>query len=109
MWQRRRSVRQDGVLPGYLALGTAIGRVYRLDHLPSQDEAPAIAEPWRRYQTLATSYEVASALDAGRTGRETGPPRGLSSIETARRPDTGVGRCAANPVVPTPASSAQTL
>jgi DNA-3-methyladenine glycosylase II len=52
------------VLPIDLALGTAIGRAYRLDHLPSQDELSAIAEPWRPYRTLATSYVFATAFDA---------------------------------------------
>jgi len=56
--------RQDVVLPGDLALRTAIRRAYKLDHLPSQDEVLAIAEPWRPYRTLATSYVFASAFDA---------------------------------------------
>ena len=56
--------RQDVVLPGDLALRTAIRRAYGLDHLPSQDDVLAIAEPWRPYRTLATSYVFASAFDA---------------------------------------------
>ena len=53
--------RQDVVLPGDLALRKAVRRVYRLDHLPSQDEVLAIAEKWRPYRSLATSYLFATA------------------------------------------------
>jgi DNA-3-methyladenine glycosylase II len=55
--------RQDVVLPGDLALRKAIRRNYGLDHLPSQDEVLSIAEPWRPYRTLATTYLFASAYD----------------------------------------------
>ena len=56
--------RQDVVLPGDLALRTAIKRAYALDHLPSPDEVLAIADAWRPYRTLATTYVFASAFDA---------------------------------------------
>jgi len=39
-----------------------IARLIELDHLPSSDEVLAIAEPWRPYRTLATSYLFASAF-----------------------------------------------
>jgi DNA-3-methyladenine glycosylase II len=55
------------VLPGDLALRKAVQRAYRLDHLPNQQEVVAIAEKWRPYRSLATSYLFASAYD------ETGP------------------------------------
>jgi len=48
--------REDVVLPGDLALRKAIRRAYRLDHLPTQDEVLEIAEKWRPYRSLATSY-----------------------------------------------------
>jgi DNA-3-methyladenine glycosylase II len=48
--------REDVVLPGDLALRRSIERAYGLDHLPTQDEVLAIAEPWRPYRSLATSY-----------------------------------------------------
>ena len=48
--------RQDVVLPGDLALRKAIRRAYELDHLPSQAEVLAIAEKWRPYRSVATSY-----------------------------------------------------
>jgi DNA-3-methyladenine glycosylase II len=47
--------REDVVLPGDLALRKAIQRVYGLDHLPSQAEVVAIAEPWRPYRSLAVT------------------------------------------------------
>jgi len=55
--------REDVVLPGDLALRNAIRRAYGLDHLPSPDEVLKIADPWRPYRTLATSYLFASAFD----------------------------------------------
>jgi DNA-3-methyladenine glycosylase II len=60
--------REDVVLPGDLALRKAIQRAYQLDHLPNQQEVVAIAEKWRPYGSLATSYLFASAYDeAGRS------------------------------------------
>ena len=55
--------REDVVLPGDLALRKAIQAAYRLDHLPSQEEVLALAEPWRPYRSLATSYLFASAFE----------------------------------------------
>jgi DNA-3-methyladenine glycosylase II len=48
--------RDDVVLPGDLALRKAIRTAYGLDHLPSQQEVLDIAEKWRPYRSLATSY-----------------------------------------------------
>jgi len=48
--------REDVVLPGDLALRKAIQAAYQLDYLPSQEEVLAIAEKWRPYRSLATSY-----------------------------------------------------
>jgi DNA-3-methyladenine glycosylase II len=56
--------RDDVVLPGDLALRKAIRSVYHLDHLPTQDEVLALAEKWRPFRSLATSYLFASAQDA---------------------------------------------
>ena len=55
--------REDVVLPGDLALRKAIQRAYELDHLPSQDEVLAIAEKWRPYRSVATSYLFSAAFD----------------------------------------------
>jgi DNA-3-methyladenine glycosylase II len=55
--------REDVVLPGDLALRRAIEAAYRLDHLPTQDEVLAIAEPWRPYRSLATSYLFSAAFE----------------------------------------------
>ena len=48
--------REDVVLPGDLALRKAVRAAYQLDHLPLPAEVTAIAEPWRPYRSLATSY-----------------------------------------------------
>jgi DNA-3-methyladenine glycosylase II len=53
--------REDVVLPGDLALRKAMQRAYQLDHLPSQAEVLAIAEKWRPYRSLATSYLFSAA------------------------------------------------
>ena len=55
--------REDVVLPGDLALRKAIRTAYRLDHLPDQDEVVAIAEKWRPYRSLATSYLFSAAFE----------------------------------------------
>ena len=55
--------REDVVLPGDLALRKAVRTAYGLDHLPSQDEVLEIAEPWRPYRSLGTSYLFAGAFD----------------------------------------------
>jgi DNA-3-methyladenine glycosylase II len=59
--------REDVVLPGDLALRKAVRVAYQLDHLPSQQEVVAIAEKWRPYRSLATSYLFSAAFEsAGR-------------------------------------------
>ena len=55
--------REDVVLPGDLALRKAVQTAYGLDHRPSQDEVLAIAEKWRPYRSLATSYLFSAAFD----------------------------------------------
>ncbi len=55
--------REDVVLPGDLALRKAIQRAYELDHLPSQAEVVAVAEQWRPYRSVATSYLFSAAFD----------------------------------------------
>jgi DNA-3-methyladenine glycosylase II len=55
--------REDVVLPGDLALRKAVRAVYQLDHLPTPDEVLAIAERWRPYRSLATSYLFRAAFD----------------------------------------------
>jgi DNA-3-methyladenine glycosylase II len=55
--------REDVVLPGDLALRKAIQGVYRLGHLPTQEEVLAIAEKWRPYRSLATSYLFSAAFE----------------------------------------------
>jgi DNA-3-methyladenine glycosylase II len=53
--------REDIVLPGDLALRKAIRDTYHLGHLPSQEEVLEIAEKWRPFRSLATSYLFATA------------------------------------------------
>jgi DNA-3-methyladenine glycosylase II len=55
--------REDVVLPGDLALRKAVRTAYRLDHLPSQQEVLDIAEKWRPYRSLATSYLFSTAFE----------------------------------------------
>jgi DNA-3-methyladenine glycosylase II len=55
--------REDVVLPGDLALRKAIQAAYRLDHLPSQQEVLDIAEKWRPYRSLATSYLFSAVFE----------------------------------------------
>jgi len=55
--------REDVVLPGDLALRKAVQAAYQLDHLPSQQDVLAIAEKWRPYRSLATSYLFSAAFE----------------------------------------------
>jgi DNA-3-methyladenine glycosylase II len=55
--------REDVVLPGDLALRKAVRAAYQLDHLPSQQDVLAIAEKWRPYRSLATSYLFSAAFE----------------------------------------------
>ena len=61
--------REDVVLPGDLALRKAVQAAYRLDHLPSQEEVLAIAEKWRPYRSLATSYLFSTAYEPAEAPR----------------------------------------
>jgi DNA-3-methyladenine glycosylase II len=65
--------REDVVLPGDLALRKSVQRIYGLDHLPSQDEVLTLAEKWRPYRSVATSYLFSAAVD------EPGSPAAASS------------------------------
>jgi DNA-3-methyladenine glycosylase II len=65
--------REDVVLPGDLALRKAVQAAYGLDHRPSQDEVLAIAEKWRPYRSLATSYLFSAAFERA-AGTESGLP-----------------------------------
>ena len=55
--------REDVVLAGDLALRKAVQVAYQLDHRPSQQEVLAIAERWRPYRSLATSYLFSAAFE----------------------------------------------
>jgi 3-methyladenine DNA glycosylase/8-oxoguanine DNA glycosylase len=55
--------REDVALPGDLALRKAVKAVYGLDHVPSPQEVLIIAEKWRPYRSLATSYLFAAAYE----------------------------------------------
>jgi DNA-3-methyladenine glycosylase II len=55
--------REDVVLPGDLALRKAVQAAYRLGHIPTQQEVLDIADPWRPYRSLATSYLFSSAFE----------------------------------------------
>ena len=55
--------REDVVLPGDLALRKAVRAAYGLDHLPTEQEVLAIAESWRPYRSLATTYLFSAAFE----------------------------------------------
>ena len=55
--------REDVVLPGDLALRKAVQAAYQLDHLRTQQEVLTIAEKWRPYRSLATSYLFSAAFE----------------------------------------------
>jgi len=49
-------------------LRKAVQRAYALDRLPSQQEVLEMAEKWRPYRSLATSYLFSAAFDATTSG-----------------------------------------
>ena len=55
--------REDVVLPGDLALRKAVQAAYRLDHRPTEQEVLTLAEKWRPYRSLATSYLFSAAYE----------------------------------------------
>jgi len=55
--------REDVVLPGDLALRKAVRTAYQLDRLPTQQELLDIADKWRPYRSLATSYLFSAAFE----------------------------------------------
>jgi DNA-3-methyladenine glycosylase II len=65
--------REDVVLPGDLALRKSVQAVYQLDHLPTQQEVLAIAEKWRPYRSLATSYLFSAAFAPAEAPPVAGP------------------------------------
>src|SRR6186997_1754268 len=76
--------REDVVLPGDLALRKAVQAAYQLGHLPTQQEVLAIAEKWRPYRSLATSYLFSAALSRLRH-RGLFRPRGRAVLRHDRR------------------------
>jgi DNA-3-methyladenine glycosylase II len=54
--------REDVVLSGDLALRKAIQAAYQLGHLPTQQDVLDLAEKWRPYRSLATSYLFSAAF-----------------------------------------------
>ena len=63
--------REDVVLPGDLALRKAIRDAYHLDHLPTEQEVLDIADKWRPYRSLATSYLFSAAFEPAGPGQVT--------------------------------------
>ena len=78
--------REDVVLPGDLALRKAIQAAYRLDHRPTQEEVLAIAEKWRPYRSLATSYLFSAAFEPAAA-----PPAELQGALPAPSHPRGIG------------------
>ena len=78
--------REDVVLPGDLALRKAIQAAYRLDHRPTQEEVLAIAEKWRPYRSLATSYLFSAAFEPAEA-----PPVELQGASPAPSHPGGIG------------------
>ena len=71
------------MLPGDLALRKVIRNAYQLDHLPNEQEVLAIAEKWRPFRSLATSYLFASASTGTRRKRD--PAKSLRRSRPGRQ------------------------
>ena len=55
------------VRPSIRTARVAVQAAYQLDHLPTQQEVLAIAEKWRPYRSLATSYLFSAAIEQTET------------------------------------------
>ncbi len=77
--------REDVVLPGDLALRRAVQFAYKFDHLPSQQEVLAVAEKWRPYRSLATSYLFSAAFDRSGAAASKAP----KTAQAGRSPRAG--------------------
>ena len=73
--------REDVVLPGDLALRKAILAAYHLDRFPTQQEVLDIADKWRPYRSLATSYLFSAAFELAEA-----PPAAARAALLARKP-----------------------
>jgi len=73
--------REDVVLPGDLALRKAVQAAYQLSHLPTQREVLTIADKWRPYRSLATSYLFSAAFEPP----EAPPTAGTGALDHERR------------------------
>ena len=71
--------REDVVVPGDLRVRKAVQAAYRLDHLPTQQEVLAIADKWRPYRSLATSYLFSATFAQAKT-----PPAAQRKTERGR-------------------------
>ena len=58
-----RRVRLDSTALGDNRLVICYRTAYQLDHLPSQQEDLDLAEKWRPYRSLATSYLFSAAFE----------------------------------------------
>jgi DNA-3-methyladenine glycosylase II len=74
--------REDVVLPGDLALRKAAQAAYHLGHLPSEQEVLDIADKWRPYRSLATSYLFSAAFEPAEA-----PPTAALTKTTSRKVD----------------------
>ena len=79
--------REDVVLPGDLALRKAVQTAYRLDHRPSEQEVLAIAEKWRPFRSLATSYLFSAVFEPAEASSAAQP-----KAAAAARPKTSASR-----------------
>jgi DNA-3-methyladenine glycosylase II len=88
--------REDVVLPGDLALRKAIQTAYQLDHLPSQQEVLAIAEKWRPYRSLATSYLFSAVFEPAAASPVKAAPAKAAPAARRRTSAPGPGRVPRN-------------
>ncbi len=64
------NLERPDILPiGDLGIRSAIQRLYRLDHVPSEREADAIGQKWRPNRSLASFYLWASGRQAAKPAR----------------------------------------
>jgi DNA-3-methyladenine glycosylase II len=64
------NLERPDILPiGDLGIRSAVQRLYRLDHVPTEREVEAIGEKWRPNRSLASFYLWASGRQAAKPAR----------------------------------------
>jgi DNA-3-methyladenine glycosylase II len=79
------NLERPDILPtGDLGIRSAVQRLYRLDHVPTEREVDAIGEKWRPNRSLASFYLWASGRAPAKPAKSTKPTKRALSKSASR-------------------------